>query len=354
MKKMITIVTLFVMALFFVPFGKNVLLSQNKVLQPQKILRPIQVKPLVLKQRVMAYEALPVERVTKKGGREALERLQRVSSSKVQFQNVRNRKGRLLYTTAGDPSAVFDIDQKTGSFLLNYGLKKYAKKGSTKRLPASAEARELARKHLAETGYLPKNEQELVVAHVGGLNMAAAKDGRPMGTYKKLVTVQFSRVLNGMPVQGPGSRIVVHLGENGAMAGMIRNWPEVKAVGISAAELKNDSALEEEKQMRLRKLAGEARDVRVQKSKRVLYDDGMGRIEPAMYVVANAFYEGPGGDGMVQIPVDFYVPLLKQPKALFPYMKSFEVKEPGGDNQQKTIKSLQPIGTGGKDRTDMK
>ncbi len=350
MKKMITIVTLLFMALFLVPCGTNVLLSQNKVLQPQKILRPIQVKPLVMKQRVMAYEALPIERITQKNARESLARLSSASSLDLKFQKVRNRKGRLLFTSGGDPSAVFDIDQKTGSFLLNYGLKKYAKKGTTKGLPANAQAR----KHLAGTGYLPKNERELVVAHVGGLNMAAAKDGRPMGTYKKLVTVEFSRVLNGMQVQGPGSRIIVHLGENGTMAGMIRNWSEVKAVGISASELKNDAALEEEKQERLRKLAGEARDVRVQKSKQVLYDDGMGRIEPAVHVVAEAFYEGPGNEGMVQIPVDFYVPLLKQPKALFPYMKSFEVKNPGGDKRQKTIKSLQRIGVGGKDRTDMK
>lgn len=354
MKKTIFTASLSIMAVLLVPGLFSVALSQNRILNQKQILKPIPAEKLVVRKSLMAYQAVPVERVTQKRARNILQNFQEKSSAAMRFERVRNLKGRFLFTSSQDPSAVFDINRQTGSFLLNFGLKKYSNEGSTRNLPSSGNAPELARKYLEETGILPKNEKEIVLAHVGGLNMAVAKDGKRKGNYKKLVTVQFSRVLNGMPVQGPGSRLLVHLGEQGSLAGMIKNWSDVKAVPVTKAEKKNDQVIQREIQDRLRRMAGQALDIKIEKSSMVLYDDGLGRIEPAMYVLAMARYEGPGREGVVEIPVDFYVPFLKQPKALFPYMKSREAKGPGGDKKQKTLKMAPSARSAGQDQTDMK
>ena len=85
----------------------------------------------------------------------------------------------------------------------------------------------------SNASYLPENKEEVVLARVGGLGMTVSKDGKSSNKYEKLVTVFFRRVLQEVRVQGPGSRILVHLGEQAALVGVIRNWPDVKAQEVS-------------------------------------------------------------------------------------------------------------------------
>ncbi|WP_122892679.1 hypothetical protein [Prosthecochloris sp. ZM_2] len=328
-------------------------LSQNVIRPEQKILRVIPQKPLVLQRSLVRYQAVPMRTLDRNGARQILERLQKSGPGGVGFEKAEMVDGRYIFTSPDDPSAVCDVDAATGSFLVNFGLKRYSGEGSTRNLPSGNRAVEIARSYLSETGYLPANENEMVVAGVGGLDMAVARDGKQAGRYRKLVTVRFSRVLNGMPVQGPGSRMVVHLGENSTPAGMIRNWTEVKAVAVSKEQLKSSEAVRGETAERLRSIAGKAREVRGEKSVRVLYDDGRGNIEPAMYVTAEAMYAGPKQQEMVAVPVDFYVPLLRNPKALYPFMKERENKVPGGDSRQRSLRLLIPR-SGSGEQSDQK
>lgn len=289
-------------------------------------------KGFVGKRELTTYRAFAGQRIGQEKAQSMLQKLQKAAGTKLDFDREVEADGRFVFTSAADPSAVFDIDTATGAFLFNSGLKDYSAEGSTRGLPTEKEAPGIARKYLAELGQLPKREQELVVARVGGLAMAAAKDGKSSKPYHKLVTVFFGRVLGDLPVQGRGSRLLVHLGERSAVVGLIRAWSEVEPRKVDPARVKNDERIRKEITRRLVHMAGEADEVVVRKVQLVLFDDGRGVIEPAMYVLASARYKGPEkGEGAVHIPVDFYVPVLFDAEGYYPFRQDAEAKWPGAD-----------------------
>ncbi|NTW51646.1 MAG: hypothetical protein HGB22_03565 [Chlorobiaceae bacterium] len=336
MKKFISTIALMSMTALMVPGHSSVVLAKSAKVT-KKIERPYRLGNFIGKKRLESYKAVPVRPLNYKDAWDVLSRLQARSHENVAFENSQNLTGgRYVFTSESDRSATFDIDAATGSFLWNFGLKKYTHEHPTLNLPTADQAPAVARKRLAETGYLPANERELVVTHVGGLDMGVAKYGFNPLTFKKLVTVQFGRVLNGLPVQGPGSRIVVSLGEDGALAGLIRNWPEVTSAKIASNKLKSNPAIRKEIRLQLRKEAGDAVSTSIRNASLVLFDDGRGVIEPAVYVVADARYTGPRNETLVNNPVDFYVPVLKKPEAYYPYMKSRNANAPGFDDRKTT------------------
>ena len=344
MKKTISMIMLAGMTSFLTAANPADLRSENLQKPSSPLSAPALSNLRIERLRTLTYEAVPKRIADQQSARKLLTGIGERVGMKMPFEKAEKVNNRFIFSSPEDPSAIFDIDANNGAFLLNAGLKKYSGEIESKNLPSEKQAPEFARKYLTSTGFLPKNGQEMVVAHVGGLNMAVAKEGRSIGNYRKLVTVRFSRVLNGLPVQGPGSRIVVQLGENGELQGMIHNWPEVRAKSVPAAALKSDEEIRRETALRLRTEAGEAQSVAIRSSRQVLYDDGRGVIEPAIHVIADAYYKGPERQKSVNNPVDFYVPLLKAPKAIYPFMKSAESKLPEGDGRQKSAEgpSRQP------------
>lgn len=348
MKKMKSIVALITMTL---ALGTNVSadeLTRKNPLPDQSFLHlAARSNNYIGNKELITYQAIPVKMLNQSDAQELLGRIMKSTrENNSSFEKVQQLTGRFIFTSVNDPSAVFDIDQKNGSFLLNFGLGKYTAEESTSNLPSVQAAPELARKYLSETGNMPKNSNEMLVAHVGGLDMSVSKEGKSTGAYKKLVTVQFSRKLNGLPVQGPGSRIVMHLGENGNLTGMIRNWPQVEARKIQPAELKSDELIRKDIRSQLCALTGHSEKNTDQKSTIVLFDDGRGVIEPALFVTAKALYQGPNNREVIEIPVDFYVPLLRKPKAYYPFMQSLDSKIPGIDKQQKPSETILSPKTG--------
>jgi hypothetical protein len=310
------------------------------VAQPRTQIEPkinweVPTKDFIGKRALMTYQAVAVEPINLEHAQEMAGQLRETAETRIPFDNVQEYDGRFIFTSSKDSSAVFDIDSATGTFLFNAGMKGYSGEGSTRGLPSPREAPDLAREYLTKLRYLPDNKGEVVLTRVGGLGMAAAKDGRSSDKYEKLVTVFFHRVLQDVRVQGPGSRILVHLGEQGNLVGLIRNWPEVKAQKVSENQVKSDELIRDAIQRRLLKMAGEAKEITVQKAELVLFDDGRGIIEPAIYVVAGARYQGPKrANGVVEVPVDFYVPVLLNPKGYYPFHKDAEANWPGSDSEQ--------------------
>ncbi len=336
MKKFISTIALMSMTALLVPGPSSVLLARHAKIA-KNIERPVKLNNLIGKKKLETYKAIAVRPLNYKEAWNVLSNIQEKSHESVPFEKAEQLTGgRYVFTAEDDHSAIFDIDPASGSFLLNFGLKKYTHEHSTLNLPSSSQAPEIARKRLAETGQLPANVKEMVVTHVGGLDMAVAKyEFKPL-TFKKLVTVQFGRVLNRLSVQGPGSRIVVNLGEDGALAGLIRNWPEVQSKKVAKSALKSNALIRKEILQQLRITAGDAKQTYIRKATLVLYDDGRGVIEPAIFVVADARYVGPKNEPLVNNPVDFYVPVLKRPAAYYPYMKSRNANPPGYDEHQKS------------------
>jgi len=290
----------------------------------------------VATKRLATYRAVSFERISHEHAQKMLEQLREMTRTKGRFDELHEVDGRLVFSSEDDASAVFDVDSRTGAFLFNAGLKGYSDEAATRDLPSPEKASGAAREYLAKLRYLPKNDHEMVVERVGGLAMAAAKDGKVSEPYQKLVTVYFGRVIDGLRVQGRGSRILVHLGESSALVGVIRSWLEVEPQKVDRDAVKNDELILREINRRLLRVAYQAREVVVRKAEMVLFDDGRGVIEPAIYVVASALYDGPkrAKEG-VDIPVDFYVPVLLQSEAYYPFVQDAEAQWPGGDAEKR-------------------
>lgn len=278
--------------------------------------RPISLEGKVLQSFYVNYR----KDLTEKSVLEMARLLTGASGKSLNFEELMDMKnGLMLLRNEEDPSALFEMDTRSGSFIYNGGLKEYKKDGSTPNLITGKEAEPIALQHLDELRLMP-NRQELKLVNIGGLNMAVLKSDGSTEVYNKLVTVRYDRILSGLNVMG-ASRIIVHMGTDGKLAGLIFNWGEVvDGKKFEPAELLTDKEIKEILESRLREAAKDAEKIIVQKVDLVLYDDGRGQIEPAYYVQANLFYEA------YDIPYDYYIPILKKPLAFYPYMETYDIK----------------------------
>ena len=236
----------------------------------------------------------------------------------------------LYFRNPADPSAVLSVRLGRGDFLFNKGLAAYSAEKDTSGLPSKDEAVRLAQRHLESLGLAPPAD-EAVVAHVGGLNMAVHREDGTTADYRKLVTVRFDRKLAGLPVVGD-SRAVLQLGESGELAGLVWDWLPARGRQVSPTELRTEAQIRTEIERRIRAESGTALRIVVQKQDLVLYDDGRGTIEPAIRVQAERTFRVKMVNGKDQgqmreytVPYDAIVPVLANPKAVYPDAKDAEV-----------------------------
>lgn len=219
-------------------------------------------------------------------------------------------------------TAYFDIDPSMQSFIFSKEMENYIGEGDSKGLPDRSDASKLAEIHLKALELLPRNfEAEMTLLHVGGIGMANIKEDGSVADYKKLVTVFYGRTLDGMPVKG-ASRIAVRMGIYGELVGLVRNWPEVNKKAVSSKDMIASQNRIDHLKRHLGSLYDDSKveAVTITEADIVMYDDGRGTIEPAMFV----FGEITQKDGVVE-HADWMVPLLKSPRGRYSILERVPV-----------------------------
>jgi hypothetical protein len=300
-------------------------------------------KPVHLdRERIQTFVAKPGPPLSEEEATRLAERLSSYTKATLVRQKDPGEKldSRLLFQNQKDPSATFDINLRTGEFLFNGGLAQYKKEEDTGRLPSSEEAARLASVHLEKLTMLPP-QNELVLAHVGGVNMGLHRPDGSTSLYRKLVVVRYDRTLAGLPVLGD-SRVVLRLAEGGSLAGLIRRWSPVEGRKVQPEELLADDVIEKSIKERLLAEGRTATSIVVKFTDLVLYDHGNGVIEPAIHVVADMHFEVPVMNGRsvgeirrLDVPYDTFLPVLKNYKAKYPFMRNPEAT--------KRVQSDQPV-----------
>jgi hypothetical protein len=146
------------------------------------------------------------------------------------------------YVSKKDVNTTFEYDYNTGNMRFKRDFSRYLGDFVPK-LPSTDESVEIAHKFLEENGLQPQDESQLKLAHVGGLRSSSLLDGKRSGpVVDKLVTLTYSREINGIPVIGPGSKFIVHIGDRGKIIGIKKHWRELqkKAIPLSAKQLLNE------------------------------------------------------------------------------------------------------------------
>ena len=206
--------------------------------------------------------------------------------------------GRFGYVDADDRSASFYYSPATGDITFTRGMQDYTAEMNTPGLPERAEAIELAKEYLADLGLLPEHGAEMVVNEVGSLNMSVVREDGTTGDYRKQVSVYFSRQINGVDVVGTGSKMIVHLGTHGELAGLIRRWSEVEATPAAPAAFILSSQVRGRMAAQLDKDWREASEIVAETPRMVIYDDGHGVLEPAYVTDSKVYHDTPNAPRM--------------------------------------------------------
>jgi len=192
----------------------------------------------------------------------------------------------VYYTSKDDVSETFENDLNNGNFTFNRSMKQYMGTNAPQ-LPGREEAIRAAEEFLNKNGLMPKNRNELILAHYGGLRAAAVIDGKTAGpVIDKLVTVTYSRRVDELPVIGPGSKVVINIGNKGEVMGAIYRWRELSSASRKQVEAQQAISQTEAEEMAKRQIMsefGEGTSYKIAGSGRAYYDNN-GRILQPVYV----------------------------------------------------------------------
>ena len=189
-----------------------------------------------------------------------------------------------------DTSIAFQFEPTTGDISFQADPAGIDALADTPGLPTGQDAVRRALQHLQGLGLLPEDPRQLVVRHIGGERMAHF-DGETTQDFAKVTMVHFGRRLGGFDVGGPGSKIVVGLGENGRLVSLVRRWQELDLVEGSAARMLPAEEVGPLTQQDLAKAHEKAMTIEAGTPELGFYDDGKGRIEPAWFTQAKVSHD---------------------------------------------------------------
>lgn len=153
------------------------------------------------------------------------------------FKNlVQSEEGTVYFNSEQAINAHFEQDLKTGNFTFTKDMKRYMGDYAPK-LPGANEAVKMAETFLRDKNLYPKNQAEVKLVHQGGLRAQNVMDNGKAGpVIDKMVTLTYGRVLDSMSVIGPGSKLVVQIGENGEVMGLVNRWRTLNTSAKKAVE----------------------------------------------------------------------------------------------------------------------
>lgn len=185
------------------------------------------------------------------------------------------------YVSDRDANTTFEHNVVTGDVSFNRNFSRYLGSFAPK-LPDTDSALKYANQFLEQNKLLPANPEELKVAHVGGLRTTSVlRTGKPGPVVDKLVTLTYSRQLNGVPVIGAGSKFVVNIGDSGEIIGVTKRWRELnKPTRLAATEILTEKeALDLSKRQILSEFGAKSQ-VEVLQSQIAYFDNNGETIQP--------------------------------------------------------------------------
>lgn len=134
----------------------------------------------------------------------------------------------MAWIDKGDPSSLIIQDAFNGNISFSNRMTEFASMKKVT-LPDQGQAQELALNFFRELELLPADfSTNGQLLHVGGLFSQDLENDRLSEISQKLITFYFGRELNGIPVMGGGSKLIVQIGHEGAIVTLNKKWSPVK------------------------------------------------------------------------------------------------------------------------------
>lgn len=194
-----------------------------------------------------------------------------------------------VYFQGKEPSVTFAQDLATGDFSFSKSTERYTDGKFTPELPDPQSAQKMAMEFLRSYNLAPQQAGELKMVHAGGLRAAAA--GKPNQVKDIFRTIYYGRLLDSLPVLGPGSRIVVQIGDKGEVVGATRRWRELAKTTtakrtLKTAEVKTEKEATEEAAKVIASEFGANAKYAIRKAQMAYFDQGGSYIQPVYAVEA--------------------------------------------------------------------
>ena len=214
---------------------------------------------------------------------EKMKRFQQVAGKSIGSKNIiPTSEKEILSFSEKDPSAFYEQDLKTGTLSFNKGMEGYYQ-NSKIQLPEMDKAKDLSLSFIKEIGLAPEDMRELKMVHAGGLRASDAGSDKVIDVLR---TITYGRMLNGTPVYGAGSKIIVHVGNKGEIVGLNSRWKNIEKTGaksVSKTSLKDSKQAEMEMQRQLISDYGKDAKFKIRDMYLAYYDGGKNYIQPAYF-----------------------------------------------------------------------
>ena len=196
----------------------------------------------------------------------------------------------VYYASKDDVNENFEQNLTNGNFTFNRTTKAFMDDRAP-RLPDRADAMKAAQEFLGRNKLLPKEIDQFRLVHYGGLRSSSVIDGRRAGPIvDRLVTLTYGRTLDDMAVIGPGSKVVVNVGDGGEVVGMIYRWRELDRESrraVTPAEMISQQEAEELARRQIATEYGESTSYKILGAG-TSYFDNNGRVLQPVYVFETA------------------------------------------------------------------
>ncbi len=144
----------------------------------------------------------------------------------------------MAWIDKGDPSSLIIQDAFNGNISFSNRMTEFASMKKVT-LPDQGQGQELAMNFIREMELLPADfSTNGQLLHVGGLFAQDLENGELSEISQKLITFHFGRELNGIPVMGGGSKLIVQVGHQGAIVTLNKKWSPVKLKLLQLQPLK--------------------------------------------------------------------------------------------------------------------
>jgi hypothetical protein len=181
-------------------------------------------------------------------------------------------------------SHFMSLELRTGYLSFNRGMADQIDDRPGK-LPPDKEAEAIAREFLRKNDLGPGNPEEMELARIGHIKSSSfnPETGKKGPVLDQMVTVYFGRRLDGVPVTGSGSKMIVRIGDGGEVVGGARRWTERgRGRRLNREQLRSGDELMKDIRTFLSREMGESEEIRIVQFLLVYYDNGGKFIQPAL------------------------------------------------------------------------
>jgi hypothetical protein len=152
------------------------------------------------------------------------------------------------------------------------------------KLPDKEAAIKATEDFLRKDELFPKDDRQLKLVHYGGIRSNSVIDGKKAGPITdKLITVTYGRVVDGLPVIGPGSKLVANIGEGGELVGLVHRWRELEPQSrrqLRGQEIVSQQEAEEMARHQIQQEYGQDISYKILGSGKAYYDNNGKILQP--------------------------------------------------------------------------